>query len=936
MKKCISLVLALLIVLGGIGIINPVKAHAEQSSLQVLQGFDGYRSGEAIGSGTVVFSGSTTATAKAVPKLSGLGTGAALEINDSVERGFRDGEVPYEIFYPQNTKLSDVDSLLLYVKMPKGLADEGVSKLFINLYTTGDGGDCFSNVGDGTVKILDNQSSSWVEKKADSGILALPDQFEGYVKIYLGEMKQNAPVTFDHRTAVSTTIRFGSFGGTYGKGYIDTIWAVANDGMELEQSLQQALVMASKGKVLQSFANMAPSPVFINNSTTATATAVACRAGIEQSPSLEINDSIGKGFDDWVQFDVGLDNQPYLTGVRSILFYVKMPVIGWDGDGSAKLFFNLYTVNKNGSDEKWTNLGGGKFQYIPMNGQQWSEANATEGIVRLPEGFEGYIKVQLNNMQTNVPTEGFDSRKAIHMSFVFGSLGGNYGKAYIDAIYALSEDKGSIYLTTDGMSTYNIFNGERIPTDQQYAINQPLTPISSESDLALLGNPNRGFRLEVSLNVSNILGDGHIVPEDDPTAKLRYWHSYYAPEAVKLVQTYFYLTGYKNGDIDAYGMARMQQYFDCLRELKLKGLIRFSYQTEMDGTGEATQARMLGHMQQLKALLEANKDVIYVVQAGFIGAWGEWHSYTLPLDKTAILKGILAMTPKEIDVQVRLPEFKNLISKSDPNYMRIGIHNDSVFGEAAGGTGGVDPGTASWNQIIAESPYNPADGELFWGNWSFNSPDGRLIDGYKVIRQLGEHRFSSLSVHHNYREDGTDPQHKYSMQYWKEQEITPAWLTANGLLYAEGWFKNTSGETVQRSVFDYVRDYLGYKLEGRQFLARGSLNVNENLDVELSLVNYGFSVPFLMESGFALLDSNNQVVWKKAAGYPAQWHSHSAANPENKTLLTHKVDATIKLPQQKGTYKIAFYLQGANDEFAKLGNNLPYVNGYNVLQEIHL
>lgn len=935
MKRCISLVMAVLIVLGGIGI-SPGKARAEESSLRVLQGFDGYRPGGTIGSGTVVSSGSATATAKAVPKLSGLGSGVALEIDDSVKRGFRDGEVSYEIFYPQDTTLSGGDSLLLYVKMPKGFADEGVSKLFINLYTTGYGGDCFSNAGDGTVKILDKQSPAWVEKKADSGIIALPDQFEGYVKIPLGEMKQNAPVTFDNRTAVSTTVKFGSFGGTYGRGYIDTIWAVANDGIELEQSLQQVLVMASKGKVLQSFANMVPSPVSVNNSTTAAATAVACRAGIEQSPSLELNDSTGKGFDDWVQFDVGLSNQPYLAGTRSILFYVKMPVRGWDGDGSTKLFFNLYTVNENGSDEKWTNLGGGKFQYIPMNGQQWSEANATEGIIRLPEGFEGYIKVQLDNMQTNVPAEGFGSRKAIHMSFVFGSLGGNYGKAYIDAIYSLSEDKGNIYLTADGKRMYNIFNGERIPTSQPYVINKLLPPVSSESDPELLNNPNRGFRLEVSLNVSNIQGDGHTMPEDDPTAKLRYWHSYYAAESVKLVQTYFYLTSYRNGDIDAYGMARMQQYFDCLRELKLKGLIRFAYQTEMDGMGEAGQARMLSHMQQLKPLLEANKDVIYVVQAGFIGAWGEWHSHTQTIDKTSILKGVLAMTPTGIDVQVRLPEFKNLISKSDPDYMRIGIHNDSVFGEAAGGTAGVDPGTVSWNQIIAESPYHPVDGELFWGNWSLNSPDGKLVDGYKVVKQLGEHRFSSFSVHHNYREDGTDPQHKYSMQYWKEQEITPEWLTANGLQYAEGWFKNNSGVTVRRNVFDYVRDYLGYKLEGREFVARGSVKVNENLDVELSLVNYGFSVPFLMESGFVLLDANNQVVWKKAAGYPEQWHSHPSVNPENKMLLTHKVGAAIKLPPQKGTYKIAFYLQGADGEFAKLGNNLPYVNGYNVLQEIHL
>lgn len=31
-----------------------------------------------------------------------------------------------------------------------------------------------------------------------------------------------------------------------------------------------------------------------------------------------------------------------------------------------------------------------------------------------------------------------------------------------------------------------------------------------------------------------------------------------------------------------------------------------------------------------------------------------------------------------------------------------------------------------------------------------------MIDGYGVIRELSEHRFNSLSVHHNYRELGPE------------------------------------------------------------------------------------------------------------------------------------------------------------------------------------
>lgn len=66
-----------------------------------------------------------------------------------------------------------------------------------------------------------------------------------------------------------------------------------------------------------------------------------------------------------------------------------------------------------------------------------------------------------------------------------------------------------------------------------------------------------------------------------------------------------------------------------------------------------------------------------------------------------------------------------------------------------------------------------------------------MIDGYGVIRELSEHRFNSLSVHHNYRELG--PEKKLSMQYWKEAALTPEWLDAHGLLYAPGWFQKADG-----------------------------------------------------------------------------------------------------------------------------------------------
>ena len=97
-----------------------------------------------------------------------------------------------------------------------------------------------------------------------------------------------------------------------------------------------------------------------------------------------------------------------------------------------------------------------------------------------------------------------------------------------------------------------------------------------------------------------------------------------APEQITLAQVYFYLTGYRGGEIDEAGFQAMQIYFDTLRAHGLKALLRFAYSTD-PGVNDATR-RYAAHIEQLCPFLERNKAYIHVLQAGMIGAWGEWHS----------------------------------------------------------------------------------------------------------------------------------------------------------------------------------------------------------------------------------------------------------------------------------------------------------------------
>jgi len=45
-----------------------------------------------------------------------------------------------------------------------------------------------------------------------------------------------------------------------------------------------------------------------------------------------------------------------------------------------------------------------------------------------------------------------------------------------------------------------------------------------------------------------------------------------------------------------------------------------------DGGQDASKDQIVAHLAQLKPVLAANADVIYCVEGGFIGRYGEWHS----------------------------------------------------------------------------------------------------------------------------------------------------------------------------------------------------------------------------------------------------------------------------------------------------------------------
>ena len=484
-------------------------------------------------------------------------------------------------------------------------------------------------------------------------------------------------------------------------------------------------------------------------------------------------------------------------------------------------------------------------------------------------------------------------------------------------------------------------------------------------DARLLQNPDRGLRLETRLIVDGATPNTQYTAIDD----LRDQREFYLEDSPQLAQAYFYLTGYADTPtLPSAAIARMQEFFDQARKWNIKLLLRFAYQYDQDnggavrpgGMGEAKQSVMFSHLDQLKPLLEKNKDILHVVQIGMIGAWGEWHSYSdsgeYAIDEAALVRKVMSILPQGVFAQIRLPEYKNLIPSSDPLYKRISFHDDAVFGVYHPWNRELSPGKEQYKQITREAASAPVDGEMFWGGQinqggtplnAFENGEKNELKRWNIIGLMAEQRMTSFSLRHSYRETdlgtGNGP-FAYSMEKWKQRNVSKAELDAMGLFYAPGWFEK-DGRSIARNAFEYMRDHLGYKLELQTFSASGALKAGGNLEVGVSLTNYGFSAAFNIESGFAVINSEGKVLTSVKAGDPASWHSRTpgaAADRDSngfigfsdKTRLTHEVSAKLPLPKEPGSYHLAFYARSTNGRFVNFGNNMTVINGYHVLESV--
>lgn len=463
-----------------------------------------------------------------------------------------------------------------------------------------------------------------------------------------------------------------------------------------------------------------------------------------------------------------------------------------------------------------------------------------------------------------------------------------------------------------------------------------------------LRNPERGFRTETIIAEPTGRTEGvwgipaHLWNRVGPGFSQENWLADFRrhePEGVTLTQAYCYLTEYHDRPISAEKLSLIQRSFDAMREAGVKCVLRFAYIKEYPPDPPAPDTdRILQHIEQLRPLIRRNIDVIHTFEAGFIAAWGEWHvnAHILDPDQRArVLRRLLDVVPPDRMIQVRCPGFKvQLLPKitgkpfepvsettafSGLPVARIGHHDDGMLtypremNVYVYGREPVEFGDLT-EMVEKETNFVPMGGELFWADMAWFGPGTwyRTFPGLEAARNLWRYHYNVFSLAHSYSErEGK----LLSIDRWREEVVTPEILQSNRLPVASDWFTTASGEIVPRTMFEYIRDHLGYRIELSQLTFTRRVHAGGNLGVELTLRNAGFSTLFHARPvHFVLLDGDGKMtVLPRAQVDVRRWYPHDPSDPERRPLV-HRISYECRLPRtvKPGFYSLGLWLPDAS------------------------
>lgn len=345
---------------------------------------------------------------------------------------------------------------------------------------------------------------------------------------------------------------------------------------------------------------------------------------------------------------------------------------------------------------------------------------------------------------------------------------------------------------------------------------------------------------------------------------------------ITLIFTSYFLKDFINSPISDAMLRLMQDNFDALRANGMKAVLRFAYSKNADASVyDANQDIVLTHIAQLKPLFEKNKDVIAVMEAGFIGAWGEWYYSTHYGNKSKpdyekrrmVLNALLDAMPEERMISLRTPLFKTKMlnigfdeplteaeAYNQTNKARLSHHNDCFLADA--GDMGTYKVEGDRTYAAADSRYTCVGGETCTEPTTYSQCAA-------AIEAMATYHWSYLNIDY----------HKGILNDWE-----------------------------QKGCFNEIQKRLGYRFELIQLQHPKEANAGSDYELTLTLENKGFAAPYNPRKA--------EIRFRSVATGEITHIHFMDADPRFWFSGTHEIKEKIKLPQkiEAGQYEVLLYL----------------------------
>jgi uncharacterized protein DUF4832/uncharacterized protein DUF4874 len=346
---------------------------------------------------------------------------------------------------------------------------------------------------------------------------------------------------------------------------------------------------------------------------------------------------------------------------------------------------------------------------------------------------------------------------------------------------------------------------------------------------------------------------------------------------LSLVHVYFRLDDFRDSPLPRSFLTEVAARFAEARASGVKLVPRFTYNFP-DGTPDekldrdASLTRVLQQLDQLAPVLRGNADVIAFMEAGFVGAWGEWHHSASGLDalpaKRAILTRLLEILPRSRSVVLRYERDKRaILGREAPitpeeaftgaAVARVGHHNDCflasqddwyTYRPTAG-----RPIAAAKAYLSAENRYVPQGGET-----CNDAADAQPFIGCaNALTELASQHWSQLNADY----------HRGVLDRWKRE-----------------------------GCYSEISKRLGYRLRLLRSTYPVKVKPGARLKGSITLVNDGFASPYNPRALQLVLRGRTGSVVRLHLPYdPRRWLPGAA--------VTLNIDLPLPMSLPRGAYE---------------------------------